>query len=289
MQISQGFVAFAAFTAEILFYVLMSLNIASLAIVTERATFFWRRRIDADLLVRQVLYFLKLKDLVRARALVARLQAPECTVLLAGLSEVERGTEAVGEAMRSARIRERIRMETNLTMLKAVAFAAPALGALGTLLGVVSVMPHLAVPLVNAQGLVGTAVREGLGAVAIAAAGLMVGIPAAMASLLFDRRVQLSEERCAALTHLTLALVSQIYPPVRNADSAAEVVGSTDEAAKPEAPQAAAATPSAATLASSTLFVSAPTLRPEPTDAAKQPETKQQVQPKQNRRSGKAA
>jgi biopolymer transport protein ExbB/TolQ len=290
MQISQQFVDFAAFTAEIVFYVLMSLNIASLAIIAERATFFWRRRIDADLLTRQVLYFLKQKDLARARAVLARLPAPECAVLLAGLVEAERGTEAAGEAMRSAQMRERIRMQTNLTMLKAVAFAAPTLGALGTLLGLVGVMPHLSLPLVNAQGLVGTAVREALGALAIASAGLMVGIPAAVASLLFSRRIQLTDERCGVLTHLTLALVSQIYPTGQPAVDAA--VGAADtavEASKSESPAAAEAARSSSTstnstLMSSTLFVSPPALRPETLAAAKK-----QDQPASGRRAGKAA
>ncbi len=130
-------------------------------------------------------------------------------MLLAGIAEIERGTEAAADAMRSARVRERIRMDTNLTMLKAVAFSAPALGVLGTLLGIVSVMPHLALPLFSPQGLAGSAIREALGALAIAAAGLLVGIPAAMASLLFDRRVNLSEDRSLALMHLGLAAITR--------------------------------------------------------------------------------
>lgn len=287
MQISQQFVDFAAFSAEIVFYVLLSLNIASLAIIAERATYFWRRQIDADLLGRQALHFLKLKDLARARAVAARRRAPECAVLLAGLGEMEHGVEAAAEAMRSAQVRERIRMQTNLTMLKSVAFAAPTLGALGTLLGLVSVMPHLGLPLVNAQGLVGPAVREALGALAIAAAGMMVGIPAGMASLLFSRRIQLSDERSEMLRALTLAAASSIYPSGAQAEDAdVATAGSSAEAAKSTAAPAAGvppAAPAASTPTGSTLFVSPGALRPGMFAANKQDS------PTQGRRPGKVA
>jgi len=222
MQLSPNFVAFAAFTSEIVFFALLSLNVASLAIIAERASWFWRRRVDAELLVKQALHFLKQKDLAKARAVLARIAAPECAVLLAGVNALEDGLPAAADAMLAARVRQRILMDTNLTVLKAVALAAPALGALGTLLGLVSLSPSLAMPLFNPLGVVGPAVREGLGALAVSAAGLLVGAPAAVATVLFERRVQLSLERSVIAAHTLLAAMNRLEREEAEAAAASE-------------------------------------------------------------------
>ncbi len=137
--------------AELVFWILFTINIASVAIIAERFWFFWRRRIDADQVARHLLNFLRLRDLPRARALLLRYNAPECTVLLAGLGELEHGRPAAVEAMKSARAREQIRMEVNLGPLKAIAQAAPLLGVLGTIFGVLGAIPDTGTALIDKQ------------------------------------------------------------------------------------------------------------------------------------------
>jgi len=206
MQVSQELAILARLAAEGVFWLLFAINIASLAIIAERLWFFWRRRIDADQVTRHLLNFLRLNDLPRARALLLRYNAPECTVLLAGMSELDHGVAAATEAIKSARAREQIRMEVNLGALKAIAQAAPLLGVLGTLFGVLGAVPDLGTTLVDQQNAFAPLFSGALAALATTAGGLCVSIPAAAASLLFQRQVSLVLTRSEVLVHLVLAM-----------------------------------------------------------------------------------
>jgi biopolymer transport protein ExbB len=209
MQVSQEFVILARLAADVVFWLLFAINIASMAIIAERLWFFWRRRLDGDQVARHLLNFLRLNDLPRARAVLLRYNAPECTVLLAGMGELEHGFPAATEAMKSARARERIRMEVNLGALKAIAQSAPLLGLLGTLFGVLGSVPDLGTSLVDRHNALSPALSGALAAIATTAGGLCVAIPAAAASVLFQRQVRLVLARSEVLVHLVLAMAQR--------------------------------------------------------------------------------
>jgi biopolymer transport protein ExbB len=209
MQVSQEFVILARLATELVFWLLFTINIASVAIIAERFWFFWRRRIDADQVARHLLNFLRLRDLPRARALLLRYNAPECTIVLAGMGELEHGRQAAVDAMKSARAREQIRMEVNLGALKAVAQSAPILGLLGTVLGVLSSMPDAGTTLIDRQNALSPALSGALAALSTTAGGLCVALPAMAASILFQRQVRLVLRRGEVLVHLVLAMAER--------------------------------------------------------------------------------
>ena len=101
MQLNSQILMLAGYGADVAFWVLMAVNIASMAIIAERATFFWRRRIDGDQFARHLLPLLRLHDLPRARAYLLHFTSPESTVLLAGLAELEHGRAAATAAMQA--------------------------------------------------------------------------------------------------------------------------------------------------------------------------------------------
>jgi hypothetical protein len=82
--------------------------------------------------------------------------------------------------------------------------------------------------LLNPQGLLSGPVREAIGSLAVLAAGLSVAVPALLATVLFDRRVQLSVERSESLSHLFLAAVE------RAEATAAESAAKASEVAPPQ-------------------------------------------------------
>lgn len=235
MQISQEFVILARLAADLVFWLLLAGNIVSMAIIAERCWFFWRRRLDADQLARHLLGFLRLRDLPRARALLLRYSAPECTVLLAGLVELEHGLPAATQAMKSAQAREHIRMQVHLAGLQAIAQAAALLGLLGTLLGVLGSLPDSGTSLIDGANAMGPALSGALAALALAAGGLCVAIPAGAASILFQRQVRLVLERSDVLMHLVLATIE------RQAAAANHEAGSHPPAGNAAGPAPAAA------------------------------------------------
>ena len=78
----------------------------------------------------------------RARA-VKGADSAEMTVVAAGLDEVERGVDAVAEAMVGQKARERMRLERNLAFLGTLGNNAPFIGLFGTVLGIINAFHDL--------------------------------------------------------------------------------------------------------------------------------------------------
>ena len=110
----------------------------------------------------------------------------EAAVVVAGLSESERGKAAAEEAMQGAVALQRMRLERRLAYLGTLGNNAPFIGLLGTVLGIMSAFADLAAHPAAAAGasMVMAGISEALVATAV---GLAVAIPAVMAYNIYLR------------------------------------------------------------------------------------------------------
>src|SRR5581483_9471921 len=117
MNITQKFLAFTLLGAEWVLWLLIVLSCASLAIMIERSWFFITHNFDAESIGDELKKLLRGGKIADARKLVTSYKGVEGEVIDAGLAEADRGAEAVGEAMLSAKARVKLRLERNLAVL----------------------------------------------------------------------------------------------------------------------------------------------------------------------------
>jgi biopolymer transport protein ExbB len=202
MHITEHFLAFTLLGAEWVLWLLIGLSVISFAIMIERAWFFTSHRIDAATLEAELRRLLAENKLDEARARVKGSSTVEATVVRAGLTEVERGHEAVGAAMFGAKARERLRLERNLAFLGTLGNNAPFIGLFGTVLGIIKAFHDLAGNQAGGVAVVMSGISEALVSTAV---GLLVAIPAVIGFNFFNRRVRHSIANVDSLAHVVLA------------------------------------------------------------------------------------
>src|SRR5262249_19935977 len=136
-----------------------------------------------------------------ARARVHGSDAVEMTVMAAGLDEIERGTDAVAEAMVGEKARQRMRLERNLAFLGTLGNNAPFIGLFGTVRGIIKAFHDLAGNQAGGVAVVMAGISEALVATAV---GLLVAIPAVVGFNYFNRRVKQSLANVDALAQVVL-------------------------------------------------------------------------------------
>ena len=207
MRLTELLLRFTFLGAEWTLWLLVALSIVSVAVMVERALYFRGRRVDIELLIAQVEAAVRSGNLEQAMRAVRGSKAVECVVLQAGLSEMHRGVHAAGEAMASAKARERLKLEARLGVLGTLGSNAPFIGLLGTVLGII-VASH---ELTQAQGTqasaAGTVMAGVFEALVATAVGLMVAIPAVVAFNIFQRSVRRTLGRVDMLAHRVLSLL----------------------------------------------------------------------------------
>src|SRR5689334_5582045 len=137
MHITQKFLAFTLMGAEWVLWLLIALSCVSLAIMIERAFYFVTHGFDVEAVGAELKKLLRAGKISDARKLVSSYKGVESTVIDAGLAEVDRGTEAVSEAMLSAKAKERLKLERNLAVLGTLGNNTPFIGLFGTVLGII--------------------------------------------------------------------------------------------------------------------------------------------------------
>lgn len=186
---------------------LFALSIVSVAISGERTWFFMQRRLDIDRFAQQLLHALRARDWSSAKAIAEGSAASVCLVVSAGLTQIERGSEAVCAAFRSAMSRERMRLERQLGVLRSLGDAALIIGALGTLL---NFLEQANVPAFNAalqNSAVASARFQQLADLLPAAAGLLVALPAWLAARALCYHVRRITHQMEFVTQLVLSQV----------------------------------------------------------------------------------
>jgi len=199
------------FGAAWVMWLMIGLSVISVAIILERAWFFWTLRDDVVLLHRDLRN--ALRDSVDAA--MRRMEASpsaEAAVVKAGLMEADRGPKAAEEAMAGALALQRMKLERRLAYLGTLGNNAPFIGLFGTVIGVVGAFDALgkaaekpmaqAASAAMAPQQVMSSIAEALVATAV---GLAVAIPAVAFNNFFQRLIKSTLANTEALTRVLLA------------------------------------------------------------------------------------
>jgi biopolymer transport protein ExbB len=214
--------------ASPILYLMIALSVVSIAIMTERAIFFFRASVDLEELAGGLAARLGKGDVAAAKDLVKDSRSAEAAVVMAGLNRVAQGSAAVEEAMSAARVIQKMRLERRLGFLGTLGANAPFVGLLGTVIGIVQAFQSL-----EAAGAAGGGASSGvMGAIAEAlvatAIGLIVAIPAVVAFNSFQRRIKAILGNTEALTHIVLSHVKAAGPEQENSGSANMITQRSD-------------------------------------------------------------
>ncbi|HTV17180.1 MAG TPA: MotA/TolQ/ExbB proton channel family protein, partial [Polyangiaceae bacterium] len=201
-------------------YLMIALSIISVAVMLERAWFFFVSSEDLAGLARALDEKLSAGDLAGARELTENSRSIEGAIVRAGLANGERGADAASEAMASATAIGRLRLERRLSFLGTLGNNAPFVGLLGTVIGIVQAFHEL-----ERAGMGGSASADIMGAIAEAlvatAIGLAVAIPAVAAFNYFQRRIKTTLGNAEALEHIVLSHLKGGTLPVEQAQPVA--------------------------------------------------------------------
>lgn len=227
------------FGAEWVMWLMLGLSVISVAIMLERAWFYWSLRDDVAQLATDLRGLLRKNDLDGARKRMERSPSAEAAVVVAGLDEADRGARSAEEAMRGASALQRIKLERRLAFLGTLGNNAPFIGLFGTVIGVVMAFEALgdqavaagaaeAAANMGAPQEVMAAIAEALVATAV---GLLVAIPAVAMYNVFQRQARSILANTDALSRVLIAhLVAVTSPatPVRSSAQASEVKAGED-------------------------------------------------------------
>jgi biopolymer transport protein ExbB len=209
MNIVERFLGFALLGAEWVLWILIALSVVSIAIMIERAIFFFGQRPDVGSLIAALRTRLAQADFEGARQLLEGTRGVAPAVGRAALAEAERGATAVDEAAASAMVRQRLGLERNLVFLGTVGNNAPFVGLFGTVIGIIQAFHDLSF---NTQGGAATVMSGISEALVATAVGLLVAIPAVVAFNVFKRRISTLLGDADALVHALLSGLHREQP-----------------------------------------------------------------------------
>jgi len=197
----QLFETFTRTGAEWVMFVLATLSVASIAVILERALFFWRfGRSRADALVP----LLAAGRLDAARAEVEGRAGLEAEVVRAALDAAAGGPASVAQMVACTVRRERPAYERGLGFLGTLGSNAPFLGLFGTVVGIIKAFADLGIG--AAKGAGAAPVMAGLSEALVATAvGIFVAIPAVVAFNAYNRKLRTVTTRAEALAHALAA------------------------------------------------------------------------------------
>jgi biopolymer transport protein ExbB len=193
----QLFEAFTRTGAEWVMWILLALSVASVAVILDRALFFWRHGRSHARVLEPLLAG---GDLELAHAEVQGRDGLEAEVVRAALAAAPGGPASVSERVACTIRRERPAYERGLGFLGTLGSNAPFLGLFGTVVGIIKAFADLGVGTAKNAG--AAAVMAGLSEALVATAvGIFVAIPAVVAFNAYNRRLKTVTTRAEALAH----------------------------------------------------------------------------------------
>lgn len=187
MDIQERLTAFAMLGAEWVMWLLIVLSVVCVAIILERAYYFFSSKDDARALQAALRAKLKKGDADGAAAALKKSSSFEARVALAALEIVPSGPAAVEERIRGERVVAKAEMERNLAFLGTVGNNAPFVGLLGTVIGIIQAFAALN----DSQGQVTTGLMATVGEALVATAiGILVALPAVGAYNFYQRLIK---------------------------------------------------------------------------------------------------
>lgn len=209
MDIATTFSIFMELGARWVLWMLVGLSVAALAVILERVLFFVSTREDVSTLRSEAN---ELRARQGVKAVLRRLEQKPSTearlaaALLAG--EMGEGGEPHRtrlERLTAARALERLRLERGVSFLGTLAAAAPFIGLLGTVIGIIAAFHQLAVSQGRLTGALMNEIGEALVATAV---GLLVALPALAAFNTLQRVIHVRLTRAEAFAREALATTS---------------------------------------------------------------------------------
>jgi biopolymer transport protein ExbB/TolQ len=199
-----------AMGAKPVMWLMIALSILSLAIILERAYFFYSINDDLETLARELSRALRGNNIEEARKRMEASPSAEAAVVVAGLAEADRGADSAEEAMYGAQALQRMKLERRLAYLGTLGNNAPFIGLFGTVIGIMEAFSKLgeagkattAASSVSAPAEVMNSISEALVATAV---GLAVAIPAVAAYNYFQRLIKSKVTNTDALSRVLLA------------------------------------------------------------------------------------
>jgi biopolymer transport protein ExbB len=169
-------------------WLLLFLSIVGLVLFVERALFLHRGQIRSTEFLSGIKNTLRKRRMVEAMTLCEETPGPVANVVKAGLLHYEDDEEKMRFAIQEAALVEIPVLERRIGSIAAIAQAAPMLGLLGTVLGMIATfgLLHAEGPYANASTLAGGVWQ----ALLTTAAGLAIAVPAHLAHHFLSGRVR---------------------------------------------------------------------------------------------------
>jgi biopolymer transport protein ExbB len=199
-------------------YLLLGLSLAAVAVMLDRAWFYFQERPPAKML-EAALAALRSSGAAAALARLAGARSMEAAVARACLAHAADGPAAVEERKAGAIERERGRYERRLAFLGTLGNNAPFVGLFGTVLGIIRAFHDLAGSSIQGTQAVMAGIAEALVATGI---GLIVALPAVATYNLFTRYVERATSATEVLTHEILAILKTQPAPSSSPSSSPE-------------------------------------------------------------------
>jgi biopolymer transport protein ExbB/biopolymer transport protein TolQ len=202
----QKLLSIAQVSGQAVLYILLALSVVSIGIILERFVYFARRKIDAAVVGRKVVDYLREGDVDGARGYLSTLPGIEADVLRDALSWYADGPDAVAEVLAGGTKERRKGYESGLLFLGTLGNNAPFVGLFGTVLGIVTAFKELAGAAGNSAGMnnVMSGIAEALVATAV---GILVALPAVIAYNAFQKKSQDLEENTMSIGNLVMAVM----------------------------------------------------------------------------------
>ncbi len=202
MDIQERFNAFAMLGATWVMWLLVILSVIGLAVILERAYYFFATGDDIEALRKMLRDKLAAKDLEGARDGLKKGKGLEAQVALAGVDSAPDGYKSAEERMGQQQMLGKLAMERNLAFLGTMGNNAPFIGLLGTVIGIMRAFREMN----EAAGQVTTGLMAEIGEALVATAiGLIVALPSVAAYNMFQRVIKARATRAEALGKEVLA------------------------------------------------------------------------------------
>jgi biopolymer transport protein ExbB len=185
-------------------WLLVGISVIALAIILERAYYFFATNEEFSKLLGSLLGKLKDNDVDGAKSAMRASRSVEAQVALAGLESVDDGPSSAEERMNKQQTLSKLSMERNLAFLGTVGNNAPFVGLLGTVIGIIRAFQELN----QSQGQVSAGLMAEIGEALVATAiGLLVALPAVAAFNTFQRIIKTRATRADAMGREVLAFM----------------------------------------------------------------------------------
>lgn len=204
--------------ADWVLYLLLGLFLLSLLVMVERLLFFRKNRVDSVSLSKQVIQAVRAGGPKQAREHLSGVGGMTGGVLSAALDAWDDGVDAVEEVVAAAITRERILYDKWLPVLGTLGNAAPFIGLLGTVIGILTAFSTLAGPAEGAA--LKRDVMQSIGEALVATAiGLAVAIPSVVGFNAFKSRIKVMAADSEGVARLLLAHLKARGRPAEPTDA----------------------------------------------------------------------